>query len=568
MHLRRFNSAMESNVLQQIYSQEISKGEEVKALFDKITIEPKKTQEELILKILDDNKETEYGRKYDFASIKSIEEYRTRVPLTTFQDYTTYVEKMMDGERDILTAYNTTHFISSSGTSGKPKRIPFSEKYGECISRYTMPIIINMLNSEGILGSTRMQNITQSFISTLPSGCTFGSIASISMKKMESLLDFISVPSYEILAPTTNFYSWYLHSFFALSDREIAGTMCSFYSFYLTFICYVETNWARLADDIENGVLDPDEKIPTDLRERLQAKIRPMPERAEQIRAVFREEEYQPLVPKLWPNHQFLIGIGSAVFQVYSEKLKLYFGNRVQQLKLGLNSSEAIISIPVKMNDSRSVIIPDSAFYEFLPEGETDFSKLLNIDELEEGKNYELIITNLSGFYRYKIRDVVKVVGMYQNTPMIEFLYRADQTINLVGEKTTEEMFRDAVKMATDEIGIDVVDYSIYPNSEITPVRYEFLIEPMNGLPEGFDKEVLRAKIDEKLAITNPLLAYEQRKGSLAPSKLLIIQEETNLLYRELVLYKGGNAVQTKPPRILNQSWIKEFFYALQDDRY
>ena len=77
-------------------------------------------------------------------------------------------------------------------------------------------------------------------------------------------------------------------------------------------------------------------------------------------------------------------------------------------------------------------------FYEFIPENAEDETKTLTIDQLEVGKRYEIVLTNLSGFYRYRIKDVVEVTGYYYESPMIRFAYRKSQLINISGEKMTE----------------------------------------------------------------------------------------------------------------------------------
>ena len=71
---------------------------------------------------------------------------------------------------------------------------------------------------------------------------------------------------------------------------------------------------------------------------------------------------------------------------------------------------------------------------EFLPtDADDDFSKIVTIDQLETGKEYEVIVTNLSGFYRYRMRDAVKIAGKYKNLPILEFIGRIDQTVSIMG---------------------------------------------------------------------------------------------------------------------------------------
>ena len=67
-----------------------------------------------------------------------------------------------------------------------------------------------------------------------------------------------------------------------------------------------------------------------------------------------------------------------------------------------------MFAVTTKMNEPRFVLLADSCFFEFLPaDAEDGDNNTLTIDQLEEGKDYEVIITNQCGFYRYKIKDVI-----------------------------------------------------------------------------------------------------------------------------------------------------------------
>lgn len=111
-------------------------------------------------------------------------------------------------------------------------------------------------------------------------------------------------------------------------------------------------------------------------------------------------------------------------------------GEKIARYFTGINASEGMISVPYRLNDEKSVPVPDSMFYEFLPtDADDDFSKIVTIDQLETGKEYEVIVTNLSGFYRYRMRDAVKIAGKYKNLPILEFIGRIDQTVSVMGRR-------------------------------------------------------------------------------------------------------------------------------------
>lgn len=89
------------------------------------------------------------------------------------------------------------------------------------------------------------------------------------------------------------------------------------------------------------------------------------------------------------------------------------------------------MGINLKENSGQYILVPGAMFFEFIPihennieEEEEDISKVLFIDQLEIDKSYEIVITNFSGLYRYRMGDVIKIVGYHNASPIIEFQYR------------------------------------------------------------------------------------------------------------------------------------------------
>lgn len=71
------------------------------------------SQEETLLKILRDNQDTEYGKRYDFAHIHSAEEYRKKVPITTYEDYRESIGRMLEkGEKNVTMAYPIRYWMN------------------------------------------------------------------------------------------------------------------------------------------------------------------------------------------------------------------------------------------------------------------------------------------------------------------------------------------------------------------------------------------------------------------------------------------------------------------------
>jgi hypothetical protein len=95
-------------------------------LFIKYPIE---VQEDVLSKLLSSAKNTEWGKKYDYGSIKTAQDYRQRVPVSTYEQLQPYIERVMRGEQQILWPSEVRWFAKSSGTTNdRSKFIPVSEE--------------------------------------------------------------------------------------------------------------------------------------------------------------------------------------------------------------------------------------------------------------------------------------------------------------------------------------------------------------------------------------------------------------------------------------------------------
>lgn len=534
-----------------------------------MTKDPMRYNTELLMRMLDDNKDTEYGRKYGFADIKSVAEFQERVPLTTFDDYAGYVYRMTEGsESGLISAYNIAHYAKTSGTMGNPKRIPVSDRAMGVMNRYNMQLRTKVIcDAIGFdWANPPYLNLIESQLTTLKNGATYGAISAKVIGQMGDYLSMLMTSPLEALVPDSKTNTRYLHARFALMNPEITSMGFSFSSILLELMQYIESEWEMLVDDIEKGTIDESVKMPADVRASVLGKIQPMPERAAQLREIFSQGFDEPIMPKIWPNLTIFSGVATGGFATYYNKLRQrYAGDGVRLFYVGLNASEGILSVPMDVDCPDSVLIPDSVFYEFIPIDSEDQGDIVTIDGVEVGKTYEIVITNQSGFYRYRIRDAVKVTGMYNNTPMIQFQYRIDQTISVLGEKTTELVLRGVAERVERELGYSMEDFSVFGDVDSVPMRYVMLMEAT--LPEGLDPGAVAAELDKGLCEGNPSYGDKVAKGMLDHLRLLFLQPETYLLYRDVMISKGAASAQLKPPRILNEIQRRFFMALLEDDQ-
>lgn len=534
-----------------------------------MTKDPMRYNTELLMRMLDDNKDTEYGRKYGFADIKSVAEFQERVPLTTFDDYAGYVYRMTEGgESGLISAYSIAHYAKTSGTMGNPKRIPVSDRAMGVMNRYNMQLRTKVIcDAIGFdWANPPYLNLIESQLTTLKNGATYGAISAKVIGQMGDYLPMLMTSPLEALVPDPKTNTRYLHARFALMNPEITSMGFSFSSILLELMQYIESEWEMLVDDIEKGTIDESVKMPADVRASVLGKIQPMPERAAQLREIFSQGFDEPIMPKIWPNLTIFSGVATGGFATYYNKLRQrYAGDGVRLFYVGLNASEGILSVPMDVDCPDSVLIPDSVFYEFIPIDSEDPGDIVTIDGVEVGKTYEIVITNQSGFYRYRIRDAVKVTGMYNNTPMIQFQYRIDQTISVLGEKTTELVLRGVAEHVERELGYSMEDFSVFGDVDSVPMRYVMLMEAT--LPEGLDPGAVAAELDKGLCEGNPSYGDKVAKGMLDHLRLLFLQPETYLLYRDVMISKGAASAQLKPPRILNEIQRRFFMALLEDDQ-
>lgn len=539
--------------------------------FQQILEEPMKYNEACLFRLLEDNKDTEYGKKYDFANIHSIEEYQQKVPISQYDDYVEYILRMTEAnEKNLITVYDVNHYCKSSGTMGNPKRIPMSEKsievYHRYNSAYTKALLGEKLGLDWIDGKCMSIVEAENHLPVLKSGATFGALSAKIVMGFRPYLSLAYTSPDEATFPKPDTNTRYLHARFGLMNKDITSFGASFYSFFLEVLRYIEQNRDMLIEDIATGTINSSIRMANDVRASLLAQLKPMPKRAAELKRIFDEGFEEPFVPKVWPKVRYLQGVGTGGFKTYADKIKeRYTSDLIKQCKVGLNASEGLFTVPYEMDCEDTVFVPDSVFFEFLPlEAEDDFSQIVTLDGLEEGRDYEVIITNLSGFYRYRMRDAIRVTGKYKNTPVMQFLYRIDQTVSIMGEKTTEVALRSAADQTSKELGFELIDFSLYPDQEASPVRYTYFME-IGRCPEGLKPKEIRFALEKNLAKANPSMGDKVKRGICGPTKLNILEPETYMLYRDLMLMRGVASGQLKPVTVIANEIQRKFFFGLTE---
>ena len=125
------------------------------------------------------------------------------------------------------------------------------------------------------------------------------------------------------------------------------------------------------------------------------------------------------MVDRLWPGLHCIMVCDVDRLSASFELLRTYCGTGVHYVFTGISSPEGTFSTALSLDDPQTMLIPDSVFYEFKPKEATTYNTLLTLDQLEIGNSYELVVTTLSGLYRYKTFRNFMVVGRYHDTPTV-----------------------------------------------------------------------------------------------------------------------------------------------------
>ncbi len=529
------------------------------------TADPMPNQQQLLLSLMQKNADTEYGKKYGFRDIKTFDDYRARVPITDYDDYEPYIDRMIAGEQNLITYKKIKRYIQTSGSAGKPKLIPLCGKaiWNFQIMGFCAPLgsTLNYYKNRNEKMPGQHSFLTIEVINRdLPNGNTASCLSAIPFNLLRPIAQFFSVTPKAVLYPEqpeeTDMN--YLKLRFALVNRDVTALTAALVTYLESMFEYLEKNWQLLVSDIEKGIISESVRCPDDLRKKLLKKCKPDPARAAELRAEFEKGFDTPIGPRIWPRLAWTSAMRSGSLALYAEKLKYYCGD-LPFNNTGYAASESLMAMPLEMSALDAVLLPKSCLFEFLPADAPEGTKTLLMDELEVGKEYEVIITNLAGLYRYRMYDVVRVTGFYQKTPKVEFLYRSNLVLNITGEKTTQQMLDWSVERACKEVGLSYSRFCVHGVMQQgrTPY-YDVLIEPLND--EFTDLAALEKALDEALRQSNLYIDVRRREDVLAPTQVHLLHGGTFDAYTDTLREQGINISQVKPVTILNTEERLEFF--------
>ena len=522
-----------------------------KAQFEQQTKAVVATQTQFLQKVLKHHQDTVLGKEEKLNTIRTIDEFRSSVAVRPYADYEPYIQRMANGEANILTPDRATYFNTTSGSTGKQKLIPVTQKFqnslgwGNLISIGFLSRALNkrenFLRKLLLTNSTEISGYTQG-------GIPYGSGSAGVLKMGKWVYQQLFANPYETLQISDSLARHYLCLLFTIQTTETGGMAANFPMLILRTCQYLEQYSDDLIQNLKTGTIPPWLNLEAHLRNQLEKQLTPHPQRAQELQTILSSQGH--LTPKkVWKNFSYIATARGGTSDFYLQRFPYYLDD-TPVFGAAYTSAEATYSIYPDFNTDGSVLAVGTGFFEFIPETDTKttYPNTILATEVEVGKRYRILVTNYNGFYRYDNGDVVEVVGFYNQAPLIVFRHRQGGLISSTVEKTTEAHAVAVMQQLQAEFNLILEDFCLTLSEAETPAHYIVNVEltPQENVPNW--QQFLR-RFDEILKEINPRYGAK-REDLVPPPRLHLLASGSFQMVRKRQLEKGVPDSQLKFPHI------------------
>ena len=466
---------------------------------------PLDVQEEWFHTLISSAENTEWGRRYDYKSILSLQQFKERVPIQDYDTLKPYIERMLNGDQNLLWPSEIKWFAKSSGTTNdRSKFIPVSEEsLEEChykCGKDMLSIYCNnrpetqMFTGKGlVLGGSHQ-------INQLSEDSYYGDLSAVLIKNLPLWAEFHRTPNMSI----------------ALMDDY-------------------ETKMDKMAEaTIQENVTS----------------ISGVPTWTIVLAKKILEITGKKNLLEVWPNLELYVH-GAVNFNPYRAQFKELIPSDNMYYLETYNASEGFFGIQDQANSEEMLLMLDyGIFYEFLPVERLhdDQPETVQLDGVVLNKNYALIISTNGGLWRYMIGDTVQFTSL---SPFrIKITGRTRHFINAFGEELIIDNAEQALTVACNATGAEIKDYTACPVyfKDNEPGTHEWLIE-FSKQPENFER--FTQLLDNTLREVNS--DYDAKRfKDMAMKPPIVHNVPANTFYNWLKM-KGKLGGQHKVPRLANE---------------
>jgi hypothetical protein len=472
------------------------------------------------------NVDTSFGREHGFARMRSIDDFRAAVPIRTYDEMVPWIERAAAGERGVLTAEDPLCFNRTSGTGSVPKRIPVTRTYRMTHDRdraLTAWGLVDEKHPELLAHDNALVNLVRDIrpVTTTTSGGIPWLPFSIGCAN--HLRD-------ELRGEPGTAAEWALvpESITDEQERKYYRLRLAIEHDVRGFFATNPSTLLVLADQLQSA-------LPRLIRELTEGTVCGVPGRAP---ARERARELEALVGRrftmkdVWPRLSVVMAWTAASCGLYLPRVLERYGEGVQVQPVLSNSSEGPLTMVSTEHLTAGPPCITDVFYELLPVGG---AQTLLADELEVGGEYEMIMTQSCGLYRYAIGDVFRVASRQGNVPLIEFVGRKGVVSSFTGEKLTEAHIQQVLETLPADCG----HATCFPRWGEPPF-YIFIVESAQPQP------ALAAQLDAELCRRNEEYASKRETSRLACAEVQVVPPGTFARYRDRLATAGTAPDQVK----------------------
>ncbi|MDX2442557.1 MAG: GH3 auxin-responsive promoter family protein [Bacteroidales bacterium] len=472
---------------------------------------PNEVQKEELLGLIDEAKDTWWGKKYGFASISNHEQFKSRLPIQTYDNIQDIIGKLRKGEKDLVWPRDIKWFAKSSGTtSAKSKFIPVSQESLErCHLRGPKDALAIYTSNNPETGVFAGKGLTlggSHSINNYSNQSYYGDLSAIMIENLPFWAEFIRTPKAKI----------------ALMDE-----------------------WDKKLSEIARTTIQDDV-----------TSIAGVPSWNLVLIKYILEKTGKNNLLEIWPNLELFIH-GGVNFEPYRSQFeKLIPTSRMNYMET-YNASEGFFGIQDDPNEKDMLLMLDyGVFYEFIPMDKIheESPPTLSIGEVETGVNYAILISTNSGLWRYKIGDTIIFSKLYPHKFRISG--RTKHFLNAFGEEIIIDNAEKALGIACKKTGAQINEYTAAPvyMGDKQQGTHEWLFE-FNKEPS--DLEYFTDVLDHALMSVNS--DYEAKRFKDITLIRPYIRKVKKGVFYNWFNNKGKLGGQNKMPRLSNdRKYVEE----------
>jgi hypothetical protein len=511
--------------------------------FSRATRSVEQAQTALLQAILARNVATEFGASHDFDTIVTPQDYQRRVPLSTFEDYDTWIDRIAAGTPHVLTSQRVLLLEPTSGSTSGEKLIPYTKDLRDQFQRGVAAWIVDLMSHRPAVRRGRAYWSVSPALGTnrhSAGGIPIGfddDTAYLGRPERFLVKRLLAVPSSVARLPDVNGFR-YLTLLHLLRASDLALLSIWNPTFLSVLLKQLDPWQEQLCADIRRGTVShPAASTPS-------GHHRPDVRRAARLESIFAAD--RPLSEKLrqiWPRLALIScwTDGPAAWGV--PELRALFPSVEIQSK-GLLATEAFVSLPLVGRPGAALAIR-SHFFEFQ---EIQSGTIRLAHELDRGGRYRVVVTTGGGLYRYQLRDEVMVTGFEHRCPLLKFLGKSDCVSDLVGEKLGEPHVRQVLERVFSSVGLSPA-FSLLVPVVAEPPRYRLYLQGLREESAPGWAASLQRSLEDGLR-ENPYYRHAVSLGQLVPVEVHQLGDTTEPardLYERRCMTLGGKLGDIKP---------------------